>query len=132
METEAAGQSPVERMVGRPVLRRASACGLTECLRKPMCVRCASMAEMDALCGLLPDGVHWGDPLTPELLRQLLADKLAPAFAWKSRDPGCWCARCDMEHNVLRTRMSVCNKCGDKRCPRADDHRNECRKPPNI
>ena len=47
-------------------------------------------------------------------------------------DPGCWCARCDMEHNVRRTRMSVCNKCGDKRCPRAEDHRNECRETPNV
>ena len=48
------------------------------------------------------------------------------------KDPGCWCARCDMEHNVMRTRMSVCNKCGDKRCPRAEDHRDECCKPPNV
>lgn len=28
--------------------------------------------SMDALCSLLPEGVHWGDPLTPELLRELL------------------------------------------------------------
>ena len=48
------------------------------------------------------------------------------------KDPGCWCARCDMEHNVMRTRMSVCDKCGDKRCPRAEDHRDECRETPNV
>ena len=48
------------------------------------------------------------------------------------REPECWCARCDMEHNVLRTRMSVCPECGDKRCPRAEDHGNECRKTPNV
>ena len=73
METEAAGQSPVQRMVGRPAPERASACGLTECAGKQMCVRCASVAEMEAMCSLLPEGVYWGDPLTPELLRELLS-----------------------------------------------------------
>jgi hypothetical protein len=56
----------------------------------------------------------------------------AQVVDWKPKDPGCWCARCDMEHNVTRTRMSVCNQCGDKRCPRAEDHRNECSKAPNA
>lgn len=36
-----------------------------------------------------------------------------------------------MEHNVIRSRMSLCPECGDKRCPRAEDHRNECSKTPN-
>lgn len=48
----------------------------------------------------------------------------APPWIW--RDPSCFCARCDMEHNGLPTQMSVCDACGDKRCPRAEDHRNEC------
>ena len=65
--------SGVERGVGRPVPERASTCGLTECRGKPMCVRCRRMADMDALCGLLPEGVHWGAPLTPELLQAVLA-----------------------------------------------------------
>lgn len=39
----------------------------------------------------------------------------------------CWCESCDKEANYgLRTRMSVCNVCGDKRCPRAAHHCNEC------
>lgn len=62
----------------------------------------------------------------------MLADHGAPAFDWTPKDPGCWCARFDMEHNVTRTRMSVCDRCGDKRCPRAEDHRCECRKTPNV
>ena len=65
--------SQVDRHVGRLVPERASACRLTECHDKPMCFRCASMADMDALCGMLPEGCHWGDPLTPELVRELLA-----------------------------------------------------------
>jgi hypothetical protein len=37
-----------------------------------MCVRCERIADMDALCSLLPEGACWGDPLTPELLRELV------------------------------------------------------------
>lgn len=41
----------------------------------------------------------------------------------------CWCERCDQAvNNGMRTRMSVCPECGDKRCPRSADHRNECSK----
>lgn len=45
----------------------------------------------------------------------------------------CWCERCDKEQAgpneislFLRFRMNLCPMCGDKRCPRATDHRNEC------
>lgn len=40
--------------------------------------------------------------------------------------PSCWCARCDRESNTFQTRMAICPLCGDKRCPRAKDHRNDC------
>ena len=34
---------------------------------------------------------------------------------------------CDLKANGgLRSRMSLCPECGDKRCPRAEDHRAEC------
>ena len=79
-QTPVAVGSPVERGVGRLVPERASACGLTECHGKPMCPRCVRMADMDALCALLPEGVHWGDPLTPELLRTLLPKQIPNEF----------------------------------------------------
>jgi len=45
----------------------------------------------------------------------------------------CWCESCDTAANHgLRTRMSVCPDCGDKRCPRAAQHGNECCKTPNA
>lgn len=45
----------------------------------------------------------------------------------------CWCERCDTDSNCgFRTRMSVCPECGDKRCPRAEFHGNECSKAPNV
>jgi hypothetical protein len=67
-----------------------------------------------------------------DIAAKVLALEVARYECRKPRDSGCWCARCDMEHNVTRTRMSVCDKCGDKRCPRAEDHRNECRETPNA
>ena len=78
---------------------------------------------------------HEGNgPVEPvaDIDAKLRALNLARAVCFLPRDPGCWCARCDMEHNVTRTRMSVCNQCGDKRCPRAEDHRNECHETPNV
>jgi hypothetical protein len=45
--------------------------------------------------------------------------------AWK--DSGCWCACCDLAaNNGLRSKMSVCPGCGDKRCPHAEHHSNQC------
>ena len=43
----------------------------------------------------------------------------------------CWCAACDAAQSQFRFRMNLCPKCGDKRCPRAEHHGNECSKPPN-
>lgn len=44
----------------------------------------------------------------------------------------CWCAACDVAANgrgLMRTRMSVCPDCGDKRCARAERHDNLCNAP---
>lgn len=42
----------------------------------------------------------------------------------------CWCNRCMVEEiercGVVSMHMPVCPECGDKRCARAEDHRNEC------
>lgn len=46
--------------------------------------------------------------------------------------PGCPCWECDepswpeINGFKIRARMSLCPKCGNKRCPGAADHRNEC------
>lgn len=39
----------------------------------------------------------------------------------------CFCEACDVAQNGLRTRMHVCPQCGDKRCPKAENHWNQCR-----
>lgn len=48
--------------------------------------------------------------------------------------PDCTCHRCIEEHDLRGTsglplnveRMILCPKCGNKRCPKASDHRLEC------
>ena len=49
------------------------------------------------------------------------------ASNWPASDK-CWCERCDTEGSPLklRTRMSICPECGDKRCSKAKHHDNEC------
>ncbi|WP_260207695.1 hypothetical protein [Klebsiella pneumoniae] len=65
----------------------------------------------------LPDGVniyHWPKEKTILVLRQD-----AEAI------PDCWCRTC--RPVVLNDmRFVVCPDCGNKRCPRASDHRNAC------
>ncbi|EDR6629491.1 hypothetical protein XS22_001891 [Salmonella enterica subsp. enterica] len=39
--------------------------------------------------------------------------------------PGCWCRTC-RPVTMSDMRFVVCHECGNKRCPRANDHRNDC------
>jgi hypothetical protein len=42
---------------------------------------------------------------------------------------GCWCLACwpmDMVNDPSSVRMALCPQCGNKRCPRANDHRHTC------
>jgi hypothetical protein len=42
---------------------------------------------------------------------------------------GCDCWRCERDRDEappLPIRMILCPTCGNKRCPKASDHRNEC------
>lgn len=83
---------PVQRPVGRPVPKRASECGLTECRGKPMCGRCLQWSDIGELRAALPDGVRWQDPLTPSLVRDLLAFETrrweeALRLTWQMVDP---------------------------------------------
>ena len=47
--------------------------------------------------------------------------------------PDCTCRRCIDDHKLTDqglplhfARMIVCPQCGNKRCPKADDHRMKC------
>ena len=59
------------------------------------------------------------------LPRQKALEGLAPQMR-------CWCEDCDVNaHGGLRTRMSVCPECGDKRCRRAAHHDFPCSTKPS-
>lgn len=44
------------------------------------------------------------------------------------REPQCWCLTCRPMRfeDPCSIRMALCPTCGNKRCPKANDHRNEC------
>lgn len=52
---------------------------------------------------------------------------MAPASVLAPTRPmsACWCATC-RPVTLLDSRMVLCPTCGNKRCPRANDHRHDC------
>ena len=64
-----------------------------------------------------------------ERARKAVVAELAKPEPTQPVQPSCWCTRCDLEVNTFRSHMAICPLCGDKRCPRAKDHRNECANP---
>lgn len=47
--------------------------------------------------------------------------------ALRLQSPACWCSACDSAANGgMRSRMSLCPSCGDKRCPRSLHHEHDC------
>lgn len=56
-----------------------------------------------------------------------MADAFMSIFGMKrKKDVDCFCMECDIDENIIRTRMSVCPDCGNKRCPKATNHENPC------
>ena len=45
-----------------------------------------------------------------------------------AREPQCWCLTCRPMRfeDPCSIRMALCPTCGNKRCPKANDHRNTC------
>jgi len=49
----------------------------------------------------------------------------APVLAPAKPMSACWCATC-RPVTLLDSRMVLCPTCGNKRCPRANNHRHDC------
>lgn len=49
----------------------------------------------------------------------------APVLAPAKPMSACWCHTC-RPVTLLDSRMVLCPTCGNKRCPRANDHRHDC------
>lgn len=83
---------------------------------------------------VIPDGSEQRIAEAVELLKRaapaMLADDSGPNGPLVGRlkaqvVPGCWCRTCrPVVWNDMR--FVVCPDCGNKRCPRANDHRNAC------
>lgn len=53
-------------------------------------------------------------------------DQLEKAITlWKDNKTKCYCYNCADTKTRMST-MILCPKCGNKRCPKATDHHNEC------
>lgn len=51
------------------------------------------------------------------------------ALTAEAAQPQCWCLTCrpiDPFKDPGSVRMALCPKCGNKRCPKANDHRQTC------
>lgn len=102
---------------------------------------CCGCAEVDP--PLATDSVEQQERKTTPTIGEdarLELRRLAEQAAWAGvdpqalregreiRQPACWCETCDIAANSgLRSRMSLCPQCGDKRCPCAQQHDNPCR-----
>ena len=67
-----------------------------------------------------------GDDSTYALVIAVLAKWGTPQPV--AREPQCWCLTCrpmrvDDPESI---RMALCPTCGNKRCPKANNHRNQC------
>jgi predicted RNA-binding Zn-ribbon protein involved in translation (DUF1610 family) len=87
--------------------------------------------EDAALCTALgwPGGIS--DPVLDRtsLLRRVAALARQQGVELQAYQLRCWCEDCDIKvHGGLRTKMSVCPECGDKRCRRAAHHDFPCSK----
>ena len=86
---------------------------------------------------------HWcadvpGQP--SRMISRAGRDEASAITAWNTRTtpqptqaqagavPQCWCLTCRPIRlkDPYSMRMALCPTCGNKRCPKANDHRNEC------
>ena len=83
------------------------------------------IAAVDALHAAVRDVTPAGNAILAQ--EDITPAELSAALAQQAEPVRCWCESCDMAANGgLRTRMSVCPSCGDKRCQRAAHHDNPC------
>ncbi|MEA4774630.1 Uncharacterised protein [Klebsiella pneumoniae] len=74
-------------------------------------------AQSPIVHGYLPECECSGCKATARICTEMAVN--SPA------NPGCWCRTCrPVDLNDMR--FMVCPDCGNKRCPRANDHRNAC------
>ena len=64
--------------------------------------------------------------LHPRSFMQEEIDELRATLAQQAEQvPECWCGTC-VPNGLNNMRMILCPDCGNKRCPKANDHHNAC------
>lgn len=90
--------------------------------------------------GVFADGILVAVASTPEAAVALVGElnldlgarplDTGSAVPWTPYGPGeplpCWCRRCERQRPERMGLFVVCPACGNKRCPRATDHRLAC------
>lgn len=72
-------------------------------------------------------GAAIGKPLDLYTADTVLSLLMKQAWDRGIKSPDCHCEACDIAANGgIRSRMSLCPECRDKRCPRAAHHNNQC------
>jgi hypothetical protein len=91
--------------------------------------RAASVAEVETLLNELESEVASQHMCVGDREREETEDAIARIRAAIIRalsrgvpEGKCWCRTCD----PVTVRMALCPDCGNKRCPKANDHRNTC------
>lgn len=64
--------------------------------------------------------------MSDDVSRAALSAGFASAAQAQINGGACWCNQCIKASNRLAWHMVVCPDCGNKRCPKANDHRNAC------
>ena len=106
---------------------------------KKLEARVASMREVVAVAVTMLYDTHKNDviktftvddlgaivKITEPLFGMQVEDIYKAAWDQLSSSEPCWCATC-RPVTPSDMRMVTCPQCGNKRCPRANDHRNAC------
>lgn len=87
--------------------------------------RSAVLDLIDECPGLTMEQDQWLSRRVKELD---FASTTQPTQAQAGAAPQCWCLTCRPMRleDPYSIRMALCPTCGNKRCPKANDHRNEC------
>ncbi|WP_394872064.1 hypothetical protein [Klebsiella pneumoniae] len=81
-----------------------------------------SVIEVDCGCVTTEAFYHWMRVAYEAGNSPVIPDAWIPVSEQK---PDCWCLTC-RPVTLNDMRFVVCPDCGNKRCPRANDHRNAC------
>ena len=94
----------------------ASVCYFVNCAKRDF--------ENAAIEAIVPD---WAARIQKSAVSALIAQEAAKAYG-ESGMTDCVCYRCwrETHPSAFRSRMFLCETCGNKRCPHATDHRNKC------